>query len=78
MPETEKVLFALGAAALIALSVNLVLLVPRLRSRIHREADAARRATERARALWKEEGEAAAERRRRVAGLRGAGPAGPA
>lgn len=78
MPETENVLFALGAAALIVLSVNLVLIIPRLRSRMHREADAARRATERARAPWKEEDEAAAELHRRVAGLREAGAPSPA
>ncbi len=77
MPEPDKVLFALGVAALIVLGVNLVLIVPRLRSRIGREAEAARRAAGRARAPWKEENEAAAELHRRVAGLREADAASP-
>lgn len=76
MPETEKELFALAATAVIVLAVNLVLLVPRLRSRIQREAEAVRRAAERARAPWKEEDEAAAELHRRVTGLREASAAG--
>lgn len=78
MAQTEKELFALVAAAVIVLAVNLVLLVPRLRSRIQREAEAVRRAAERARAPWKEEDEAAAELHRRVMGLREAGAAGAA
>ncbi|MGH2627003.1 MAG: hypothetical protein ACRDHY_10175 [Anaerolineales bacterium] len=78
MPETEKVLLALAAATLIVLGVNLVLIVPRLRSRIAREADAARKAAERARAPWREEDETLAELHRRVAGLREAGMAGGA